>query len=71
MNDEMIDELVTTAAQLAVLFAGEPHEQTLAALYDVCGTPEAELSMSLGVEVATFDACRNERGRQIRRPISY
>jgi hypothetical protein len=48
----VIDGLVTTAARLALLFAGVSHEQTLAALYDVRDAEGRKLSGEETVAVA-------------------
>jgi hypothetical protein len=56
MTDDMVNQLVAAAANIALLFVGVPHEIMLARLYDLREQVQAQFSAMLGPDYARFVA---------------
>jgi hypothetical protein len=56
MTDEFINRCVSSAADLALLFVGEPYDKMFAALCQTRENLSSELSASFGPEVALLIA---------------
>lgn len=54
LTDELVDDLLAGAAQLAVEMVGMPEDQMTAALFDVQQDLRASLSIQLGARVAAI-----------------
>ena len=56
LTDPEIDQFVTAAADMALMFAGVPEQEMLCALYDVREGMKAEMRKNLAEDVAEFIA---------------